>query len=108
MTLFGVVLLIKGLIESKNQEAAKNKLSFSYTAKLITYTSIVSIIYALLFERIGYVLSTILFMGAILFVVNQKQWKTNLIVSITFSLVIYTVFSKFLGISLPIMPYIEF
>ncbi|GBF12486.1 tripartite tricarboxylate transporter TctB family protein [Tepidibacillus infernus] len=111
MAIFGVVMLVQGLAKGKanNGEQKQGKMKMTYTAKLIAFTSVVSIIYALLFDRIGYVLSTIFFLGAILFVVNGvKQWKTNMIVSISFALGIYIVFSKFLGIILPKMPFIGF
>lgn len=112
MFIFGMILLIqawsKGGMKRDSVDREKS-IGFSYTAKLITFTSVISIIYALLFDVIGYVFSTILFLGAILFVINGKtQWKVNMIVSISFSLSIYIVFSKFLGIILPKMPFIGF
>lgn len=74
---------------------------------MIAYTCVVSIIYALLFERIGFVFSTFLFMQAVLMVVNGKmKWKTNTMVSAFFSIGIYVVFAKLFGISLPITPFI--
>ena len=111
MVVFGSILLIQGLAQRKSHQidGERKRLSFTYTAKLITYTSAISLIYALIFEPFGYVLSTIFFMGAILSAVNGlKQWKINLIISIGFSLSIYIVFSKFLGIILPPIPFIEF
>ena len=113
MLLFGFILIILGLREVKSErggaEKGKRKLEFTYTAKLITYVSILSILYALLFDRIGYLLSTIFFMGAILMVVNGlNKWKVNVLISVGFSLAIYILFSKLLGIILPPMPFIEF
>ena len=112
MVIFGIILFIQGVLNNKKSESDDKiefKPSFSYSAKLITFTSLISIIYALLFERVGYIIATMIFLGSILFVVNgKKQWITNIIVSVGFSLVIYILFSKFLGISLPKTPYLEF
>lgn len=110
MTVFGIVILAqdfkKNGLKSKEKGA---KEGFSYTAKMVTYTCVISILYALLFEPLGYVLSTIFFLEAILMVVNGKdKWKVNTIVSASFSLGIYLVFAKLLGISLPMIPLINF
>lgn len=110
MAIVGVFLMIQGWVkEGIHLNLSKDKFKLSYTVKLIIYTSVISILYAILFDRIGYVLSTTLFMGAILFVVNgYKQWKINLLVSFGFSLIIYLAFSKLLGIILPMTPFISF
>jgi putative tricarboxylic transport membrane protein len=62
------------------------------TPKLIVLTVVYGAIYALIFERIGFLLSTILFLGALLFTVNGiKKAVVNVIVAI----------SVLLGVSLP-------
>jgi len=110
MAIFGFILIVQdimknGIVIKKTNKTAK----ISYTAKMITYTSVISILYALIFDKVGYVISTILFMAAILFAINgKKQWKINMIVSISFALIIYISFSKLLGIILPPIPYLEF
>ncbi|MBZ4655283.1 MAG: tripartite tricarboxylate transporter TctB family protein [Peptococcaceae bacterium] len=107
MTLCGIVLVVMEL-KKCGWQFSLSKPSLSYTGKLIAYTCAVSIIYALLFEEIGYVLSTFFFMEAILFAINGKeQWKINTIVSLCFSVGIYVVFSKLLGIVLPMMPILD-
>lgn len=108
MTIFGIVILVQEVASGrhKNSGGSKEK-GLSYTAKLITYTCIVSIIYAFIFEKTGFVISTFLFMEAILFAVNGKsQWKINTLVSALFSIGIYVLFAKAFGISLPITPFI--
>lgn len=108
MFIFGIILFIK---ETKNErglakEKRKNqKKSLSSSGKLVIITCLSSIIYALLFERIGYVLSTFLFMGLILFAINGKaNWKTNVLVAVCFSVGIYFIFLKLLSIPLPALP----
>jgi putative tricarboxylic transport membrane protein len=70
----------------------------------IAIVAAVCVAYALLFERLGYVLSTFLFLESILLLFNGwKKWKMTLIVSLGFSIGVYILFSNFLGIPLPRM-----
>jgi len=112
MVIFGIILFTQTWFKygiKFHTESTEKKPGLSYTTKLIMFTSTISIIYALLFDVLGYVLSTILFLGTILFVVNgKKQWKVNMLVSISFALAIYLVFSNLLGIVLPKMPFVNF
>ncbi|MDK2809967.1 MAG: putative tricarboxylic transport rane protein [Petroclostridium sp.] len=103
------ILLFVGEVRKKEQKKVEKdsaKKGLSYDTKLIIYTCAVSLIYAFLFEEIGYVLSTTLFMCAMLFALNGKeQWKTNIAVALGFSIGVYIVFMKFLSIPLPMMPF---
>ncbi len=105
MTFLGLIMSIQeikkgGLI---NNPSAK----MDDTNKLIGYTCLTCILYALLFNRTGFVISTIIFLEIMLTLFNgKKNWKTNTIVAVSFSLIIYIAFSKFLGITLPVMPFI--
>lgn len=72
------------------------------TSFLIISTLILAIIYAFVFEKIGFLISTILFLGALLFVLNgRKKWVTNIVVSVIFSISAWYVFSQLLHVSLP-------
>lgn len=78
------------------------------TNKLIILTSISGVGYAFLFEHLGYVISTSLFMGIIMFAINGKaKWKLNLGVALIFSIAVYILFSSLLSIPLPMMPILE-
>ena len=47
------------------------------------------------------------FMISMLIIVNgKKKWKVNIIIALAFSVGIYIIFSKLLGISLPQIPYL--
>ena len=112
MILFGALQIIRSVRvgEFAGFGAMKGqKPTVSYSAKIIAFTCVVAIIYALLFQRIGYVFSTIFFLGSMLFAINGvARWKTNLAVAIVFSLSVYILFSKLLGLILPRMPFIGF
>jgi putative tricarboxylic transport membrane protein len=112
MIIFGTVQIIRSVRVGEFafiEEMKGKKHGVSYSAKIIAFTCFIAVVYALLFNRIGYVFSTIFFLGSLLFAVNGVQrWKTNLAVSIVFSLSVYVLFSKVLGLILPRMPYIGF
>ncbi|MDK2918865.1 MAG: putative tricarboxylic transport rane protein [Candidatus Petromonas sp.] len=108
MTFFGLILTFqevrKNGLKSKDKTDQKEK---DDNVKKIVFTCGAAIIYALLFNRIGYILSTIVFLEIVLTLFNgKKKWKTNTAVSICFSVFIYIVFSKFLGVILPKIPFI--
>ncbi len=105
----GIILMIKGRVQP-SIEAIKSIINEDGVKKRdrrrVLYTCLISIAYALVFEHLGYVLSTTIFMLAVLFLTNGvKKWKTNLSIALVFSLVIYILFSKLLGISLPPLPF---
>lgn len=105
MIFFGVTLLVKEV--RKSGFKVENNVK-SGNIKLITYISLTCILYGLIFRRLGYVISTIVFLEIILFLFNGKEkWKMNTIISVCFSLFIYVVFSRFLGITLPRMPFLN-
>lgn len=71
------------------------------TPRLIGLTVLYGGIYAFIFERIGFLFSTILFLAALLFTVNGRKIVVNLAVAIGFSFLSWYAFSVLLGVSLP-------
>ncbi|PRR80576.1 Tripartite tricarboxylate transporter TctB family protein [Clostridium liquoris] len=110
MVVLGIILVVQEALKGGLNGKARQKSDFrlNYTGKLIIFTCIISIIYAILYERAGFIISTIFFLEAILTAINGKdQWKINTIVAVCFSVGIYILFSKILGIILPITPIIN-
>ncbi|PAB57962.1 tripartite tricarboxylate transporter TctB family protein [Anaeromicrobium sediminis] len=111
MIVLGLILLMKSSLQ-KTKESIKEVMTKAteneiISRKMIKITCIVSIVYALLFDHLGYIISTFLFLQSMLFLTNgKKKWVINTIVSISFSIGIYVIFSKLLGISLPPIPYL--
>lgn len=111
MIIFGIILIFRSDIDStkrafqkiKETSTANDKLS----QKMIFLTVLASLAYALILEHFGYVISTILFMMAILTITNGKKWVKNSIVALLFSVVVYYIFFYLLGISLPMTPFIN-
>lgn len=107
LTILGLALLIEELIKnSKNKDTSKEKetikLSFGNNGKKIAITVVNAIIYALLFNTLGYVLSTIIFLEVELLIFGGlKSWKVSTIVSVLFSVIAFLIFNTFLGLYLP-------
>ncbi|WP_250543369.1 tripartite tricarboxylate transporter TctB family protein, partial [Staphylococcus pseudoxylosus] len=60
------------------------------------------IIYAFIFEPFGFLISTILFLGCIMFLINgYKRWLQNILVTVIFSGIAWYTFSQLLDVSLP-------
>ena len=92
------------------QELRKRSENFTAFAQLleratllrIIFTIVFALVYALLFEPLGFLISTILFLGAVLFLINGfKRWLQNILVTIIFSAITWYTFSQLLDVSLP-------
>lgn len=111
MVIFGIILILKSNLEMT--KAAFRNIKSSTTAndilsrKMILMTVIASVVYALIFNKLGYVLSTFLFMMVVLTFTNGKKWVKNAIVAAIFSVVVYYIFFYLLHISLPMTPFIN-
>jgi putative tricarboxylic transport membrane protein len=110
MTLLGFALVIKELL-AKGPKDAKDSPKFGKMTrhgKEIGLAIGASIIYALLFEPLGYVISTIIYLGAVLFLVNGRvKVVRTVLVAVLFSIGVYILFSILLGIQLPRMPILD-
>lgn len=107
LTILGLALLIEELIKnSKNKDTNKEKetikLSFGNNGKKIAITVVNAIVYAILFNILGYILSTIIFLEVELLIFGGlKSWKVSTIVSVLFSVIAFLIFNTFLGLYLP-------
>ena len=71
------------------------------------FTRLFTLVYSFLFVKAGYVISTFLFVGFELVLFSgTKKWKSCSVIALSFSLVIYILFSKMLGVYLPVTPFI--
>lgn len=97
-----VIYFIKELLKHYPKKEEVKLLFKGRAPVLIISTLIISLIYAFIFERIGYLASTILYMLAILFIVNgRNKWLVNLSVAVLFSVGSWYVFYHLLDVSLP-------
>lgn len=98
--IFSVMLLLKA---SKNKSFVKKKKSADPGYWVLIAGLIAScLIYALILERIGFLIATPLFLGSMLFLVNGLGgWKMNVLVSVLFSSGVWYIFEKIFMITLP-------
>lgn len=107
MTLMGCILLIQENVHASKKEKKTVSLTFTSYGKSIATVTLLCVLYAFLFERIGYLLSTFLFLGFILYMFNGKErWKSILGISLGFSVGVYILFGEVLSIQLPRMPFV--
>ncbi len=108
---FGVIQIFRSDIKMSIESIKQMKNASDHDKKIsrmISATCVSGIIYALIFEHAGFVLSTLLFMFSMLTLTSRKDYKQNAIISVIFSLGIYLLFTRALGIPLPKMPFIGF
>ncbi|PGT80406.1 MULTISPECIES: tripartite tricarboxylate transporter TctB family protein [Bacillaceae] len=102
LLIFSVLYLFQELKTLNKENKKITQMLSGRTPKLIGLTVLLGVGYAFIFEIIGFLFSTVLFLGALLFFVNGKQkWKVNLIVTVCFSFLSWYAFSVLLGVSLP-------
>lgn len=106
-TFFFSLLLIA---QDYKKDAKKNVIK--YDSKVLKamgmYTGVFTI-YILLFEKLGFLISTIMMLTSLLFILNRgkSQYKINLILGFVFPIICYIAFAKIFSISLPrgILPF---
>jgi putative tricarboxylic transport membrane protein len=104
--LIGLCLLLASVLlvfESKQakQPAAAGALKHLLTDRKVLGTLAAMLVFALVFERLGYLLSIGLFMLALTNLVHRRHRLLNVAVSIGFAVVSYLLFDKLLGVILP-------
>lgn len=110
MTLLGLALVVKELLAKgpKNPKDSPKFGKMTRHGKEIAIAIAASVVYAIIFEPLGYVFATILYLGAVLFLVNGKvKVARTVIVAVAFSVGVYVLFSILLGIQLPRMPILD-
>ena len=103
---FSLIILIRGFLQG--DKADKIKFDSKVLKMMGIYTGIF-IVYIWIFNKIGFLISTIFMLTAMLFTLNKgkSQRTINLIIGIAFPTICYIVFAKIFTISLPrgILPF---
>ncbi len=112
--ILGIALLALGLVltvqeirllaKNKDQQAAKASF-VGEEQRNILFTLINGLLYAVLFDRIGYIFATFVFLNIQLFIFRgKKTWKSTLLISLIFSVVAFVLFNTLMGVYLPKSP----
>lgn len=107
--LIGYALLILSILylisEFKNEDSVREAFKI-FADKELTIKVIVTLglclVYTFIFETLGFLISTFLFLGVLLFLINgSKKWLLNIIIALVFSVVTWYAFAELLKVSLP-------
>lgn len=106
-TLGFILLFLSILLFFVKDDAEKKQSIPKSEIKVILTVLAFVLIYILLFEIIGFVITTALFILITSWFLGYKGWVSNIIVSISIPLVIYLLFTQFLKVQLPagILPF---
>lgn len=97
---FSLGLIIKG--HKTGDVSKKTKTPDQGYWILIAGLIISCLVYAALLEKIGFLISTPLFLGSMLFIVNGiRGWKANILTAVGFSFGVWYIFEKIFMITLP-------
>lgn len=107
--IISILLIVLSLInfvqewKKRNKEVEEVKQLLKGRARFLMVTTLaLIIIYSFLFERLGFLFSSMIFLGGLLFVVNGlNKWLQNIIITVLFSFVSWYVFAELLKVSLP-------
>ena len=110
MILLGLGLVLKELLAKgpKDPKSIPKFGKLTQHGREIGIAILASLGYALIFEPLGYIISTILYLLAVLFLVNGRAKPVrSILVAVLFSIGVYVLFAVFLGIQLPRMPILD-
>jgi putative tricarboxylic transport membrane protein len=101
LVITAVVFLFEILRERKTAPAASqtkavDRRSYAVVAAVAVWT----FLYFLVFEPLGYVIATSLYLLALMAYFNRGKWVANVLTAVLFSLGSYLMFVKLLGVSL--------
>lgn len=106
LLLLGTVLIVQEIRLLAKDKEHLTKVSFiGEEQKNILFTLLNGFLYAVLFDRIGYVFATFIFLNIQLFIFRgKKTWKSTLVISVIFSVVAFILFNTLMGVYLPKSP----
>src|SRR5699024_2750371 len=101
--ILGIILIILSAsnvlleVRKANQEEKNSERNL----KDVFTVAVFIIIFMIIFQPIGYFLSTVIFLILILFYLNKSKWLQNSLIIIIFMFIIYSLFDYLLNTGLP-------
>ncbi|WP_185970868.1 tripartite tricarboxylate transporter TctB family protein [Alkalicoccobacillus porphyridii] len=100
------IFSVVDFIQLKRSEPEENEeLQLLLDPKLLKIIGVIlalCVMYTAIFEIVGFLIATVLFLGALLFYLNGRtKWVLNLVVTAIFSFSAWYIFTQLLDISLP-------
>ena len=100
ISFFLLILSISIIMQGLKDESEKKEKSKIDIKSLLIF-GLVCLLYLLVFNFLGFVLSTIILLVLLMMLLGERRWWFILLVSVISSLVIYLVFAKYLSVMLP-------
>jgi putative tricarboxylic transport membrane protein len=99
--LLSLAVVVQSFIEKAGDEENEGRIFTKGGARKVILVIIALFLYALLLERLGFVIMTLLLMLFLLRVIEKKPWRLALLTGITITIVAYLVFEMALQSNLP-------
>ena len=100
ISFFLLILSISIIMQGLKDESEKKEKSKIDIKSLLIF-GLVCILYLLIFNFLGFVLSTIILLVLLMMLLGERRWWFILLVSVISSLIIYLLFAKYLSVMLP-------
>ncbi len=101
----GIFMAVLGalmLITSKKDDSARHENFQKKNFTIVIIIVALGIAYSFLFNKLGFIASTLLFLLALLFLINgPKSWLKNILISVIFTVGIWLLFERVFLITLP-------
>lgn len=103
MSILSLVLIIAELKHQRSGKKAEPvRLRLGPDGKIIAIIVVLSLCYALLFDLLGFVIATFLFLEAtMLYISKAKKMLWPTVIALLFAVGVYFVFGRMLGVTLP-------
>ena len=96
LLILSISIIMQGL-KDESEKKEKGKIDM----KSLLIFGLVCILYLLVFNFLGFVLSTIILLVLLMMLLGERRWWFILLVSVISSLIIYLLFAKYLSVMLP-------
>ena len=100
ISFFLLILSISIITQGLKDESEKKEKSKIDIKSLLIF-GLVCILYLLVFNFLGFVISTIILLVLLMMLLGERRWWFILLVSVISSLIIYLLFAKYLSVMLP-------
>jgi putative tricarboxylic transport membrane protein len=97
--ILGIFMLLQDSLPHKAKEAGEKREKIHWQAVFLAFASLLVCIF--IFERLGYIISTLLFVGFLLKGIERKGWLSTILASVLMTLFSYCVFKVWLQADLP-------
>ena len=100
ISFFLLILSISIIMQGLKDESEKKEKSKIDIKSLLIF-GLICLLYLLVFNFLGFVLSTIILLVLLMMLLGERRWWFILLVSVISSLIIYLLFAKYLSVMLP-------